>query len=411
MVDAVIISGTRVDPMSEAGQLALGQAQSARTPVHCGCSRGAPLMYIARIRDSLIAKRMPGTGFEHAPNCASFEAPEHLSGLSELQGSAIQEDPEQDQTLLKLDFALSKRTARGAMPEMGQGTATEAVSNPKKLGLTGLLHYLWQEAELTKWVPAMEGKRWWGVVSSALRRAANGKSAKGFALSEALLIPEVFKADMKDVLTARRTHKLDSIVNRGGKGGALGILIAEYKSHTPTRLGSRFQFKHMADLGFFADADLSARFERVFKDQLALADMVVDSKVIVIASFEQSKAGYPVLQQIAMMLVDQNWLPFEHTRELALIEAAVEQKRRFMRQLRYNLKSDALISSIVLSDLSAPVACFVTPPSANTDVLTQTKTMVADTDYATWLWADQPMMPALPTEADVAGLLSSEGGA
>jgi hypothetical protein len=44
-------------------------------------------------------------------------------------------------------------------------------------------------------------------------------------------------------------------------------------------------------------------------------------------------------------------------------------------------------------------------------VLTQTKTMVADTDYATWLWADQPMMPALPTEADVAGLLSSEGGA
>ena len=409
MVETVIIAGARHDPASEAGQEALVRAQAARTPVYCACSSLEPAMYIARITDRLIVKRMPGTGFEHAPECGSFEAPEHLSGLSELQGSAIQEDPEQDMTLLKLDFALSKRAARGAMPEMGAGTATEAVGNPKKLGLTGLLHYLWQEADLTKWVPAMEGKRWWAVVASSLRRAAHGKSAKGFALSEALLIPEAFKLERKEEITARRSHKLESIANRGGKGAALGLLIAEYKSHAPTRLGARFVFKHMSDLSFFADADLTARFERVFKGQLELADMVQGSKVIVMASFEQSKAGYPVLQQIAMMLVDQNWLPFEHTRELVLIERAVEQKRRFVRQLRYNLKPDAVISTLVLNDLSAPVACFVTPPSASGDVITQTQTMVAETDYATWLWGQEPMMPALPQEADVAALLNDEG--
>ena len=82
MVETVIIADVRYTPDSESGQEALLRAQAARTPVYFACSPLEPAMYIARLKDRLIVKRMPGTGFEHAPECGSFEAPEHLSGLS-----------------------------------------------------------------------------------------------------------------------------------------------------------------------------------------------------------------------------------------------------------------------------------------------------------------------------------------
>ena len=62
MVETVIIAGARHEPASEAGQEALVRAQAARTPVYCACSPLEPAMYIARLKDRLIVKRMPGTG-------------------------------------------------------------------------------------------------------------------------------------------------------------------------------------------------------------------------------------------------------------------------------------------------------------------------------------------------------------
>ena len=168
-------------------------------------------MYVARVEERYIVKRMPCTGLRHAPSCASFEPPEHLSGLSELRGTAINESPEDGEVALKLDFALTKMGKRAAPPPQGDGKATEAIGNPKKLGLTALLHFLWQESELTKWVPAMEGKQWWRPVRSALMRAALGKTAKGLELKDVLYVLEVYKQDTYVESKGRRAVKLAAI--------------------------------------------------------------------------------------------------------------------------------------------------------------------------------------------------------
>jgi tRNA A-37 threonylcarbamoyl transferase component Bud32 len=74
----------------------------------CLCKDPGIELYIAKVNESYILKRMPKTGGSHAPTCLSFEPPEELSGLGEVQGQAIQENLEDGTTNLKLDFSLTK---------------------------------------------------------------------------------------------------------------------------------------------------------------------------------------------------------------------------------------------------------------------------------------------------------------
>jgi hypothetical protein len=68
-------------------------------------------MYVAKVDDKYLIKRMPNSGSGHAPACDSYEPPPELSGLGQVIGSAIQENPDEGTTALKFDFALSKGPA------------------------------------------------------------------------------------------------------------------------------------------------------------------------------------------------------------------------------------------------------------------------------------------------------------
>lgn len=390
------LNGHHLDVAMAEAQKTLEAAYRARTRPECICVSPPQPMYIAKIGDKYFVKRMPGTGEAHAPDCQSFEAPEHLSGLAELNGTAIQESADEGETLLKLDFALTKRGKQAGPPPSAGGMATEAVSNPKRMGLTALLHFLWHEGELTKWVPAMEKKRWWGVVRSALRRAAASKTAKGLSLSDVLFVPAPFTRERAGALKEARQRKFDQIVQRGGSGTSLGIIIAEYKQHSPSTFGSKFSFKHVPDCYFFADADLTKRFNNVFSDKLILAEITDGSHFIVIATFSIAKAGYPVMETIGGMLVTKECLPFENVKEAELLNALVGDGRRFIKQLRFNLKPEATVASVVLNDTDRPVAAFLTQAGSTPDETDAIINMIDDAGYPYWVWADETVMPDLP---------------
>ena len=384
-------------------QHALEAAHKARTRVECRCTHPAQEMYVAKIGARFFVKRMPGTGQAHAPQCDAFEAPEHLSGLSELSGTAIVESAEEGTTLLKLDFALTKRGKQAAPPPSSGGMATEAVSNPKKMGLTALLHYLWHEGDLVKWVPAMGNKRWWGVVRGALRRGLNSKTAKGLNLDDVVYIPEPFKVDRAAELTEARIRKFDQIARMGSGATSVGILIAEYKAHEPSIYGAKFTFKHIPDCNFFADADLTKRFNRVFEEKLILTQMIEGAAPIAIATFTMTKAGYPALQSIGLMLVTREFLPFDHLKEAKLLETLVGQKRRFIKQQRFNLTADETVASVLLSDTEAPIAMFVTPPGATVDATRGIQEAIEQVDYPHWIWADEAALPDMPPAKQFGG--------
>ena len=201
---------------------------------------------------------MPDTGHKHDPSCPSYDPPEELSGLHQINGSAIQSQDEH--TILKLDFPLSMKGRRIAPPDPSNEQKTEAQAPPKKLKLSAVLHYLWYEGGLCKWIPQFENKRNWWVVRGALLHGAEHKIAKSISLATRLFVPETFHLDRKEDIKKRRTAFFASLSKQANGATPLGILVAEYKSHEPTNLGARFIFKHLPDCPFFADGELVKRF-------------------------------------------------------------------------------------------------------------------------------------------------------
>ena len=392
-----ILDGYSFDTTTSEGQNLLRAAYNAKQRPLCSCNTPAPEMYIAMVQGRFIVKRMPSTGTDHAIDCTSFLPPEELSGLSQIQGTAIDESPDDGTTRLKLDFSLSKRGS-GRAPPVGDGEpAAEATAPPRKLTLTSLLHYLWHEADLVKWVPRMEGKRWWGTVHNTLKAAASDKVAKNQPIAAKLFVPEPYKMENKAAIAARRNAFFNSLNQTGKSTQQLGILIAEYKSHVETRMGARFVFKQMPDCNFFADADLVKQFNKKFEDQLQFAEMVPDTHVMMIATFSMAKAGYPILQEIGMMLTTKNWIPFEHTRDLEVINAVTNSKRWFMKSMRFNLSSKTPIASMVLTDTSPPTAMFVSSPTDTQETIAEMVNLAEDGVYPAWLWIDaEEHMPDLP---------------
>ena len=351
-------------------------------------------MYVAAIGGRFIVKRMPGTGPDHALDCPSFLPSAEISGLAQVQASAITEDPDDGTTTLKLGFPLRKNSKSRTAPEQTDAKPTEAKVAPRKLTITSVLHFLWHEADLGKWYPRMEGKRFWGVIHNALRRAAAAKIVKGQDLTRILYIPEFFKLEDKSQIAARRNRVFTNLRPAGRGSTPFGLVVAEYKGKETTPHGARFIFKHAPDCAFFADADLAQKFEKVFGDQLRFLEAKGSGHAILIASYSIAKAGYPVLHEIGMMLVTENWIPFEGLRELEVLNVLTEQSRAFQKQMRFNLPLEAPIASAVLLDTPDPVALFVADNPNDARALALLTTASEGGRYPSWCWFDdEPMRP------------------
>src|SRR4051794_20480141 len=68
-----------------------------------------------------------------------------------------------------------RRPETGLLPEPSESTSDTVQSDGNKLSLRAVLHYLWDEAELTTWHAAFAGHRSWAVVHQRLRAAVDGK--------------------------------------------------------------------------------------------------------------------------------------------------------------------------------------------------------------------------------------------
>ena len=284
-----------------------------------------------------------------------------------------------------------------APPPSSGEDKTEAEGAPKKLKLSSLLHYLWYEGDLCKWIPQFQGKRSWWVVRGALRHAAGQTVAKKVPLATRLFVPETFNADRKDAIKDRRSIFFASLARKENGQTPLGVLVAEYKNHEQTTRGAKFKFKHMPDCSFFADEDLRKRFEAVFENQLALLEDREDCHGVVIATFSISPMGYPVLQEIALMMTNQNWIPFEHARDLELLEYITDQRRAFIKQMRFNLPPSTPIACAVLTDTKPqPTALFVTRGSETRETLELLETSLTEGTYPSWIWSADQSRPELP---------------
>lgn len=326
--------------------------QHQRRP-RCLCRPQGVEMYVARLRDGYIVKRMPQTGSDHAPCCQSFEPAVTASGLEPLLGTAIVEDPSCGVTTLRLDFPLSLQPGRPAPPRIP--SCSGSVQNQgKRLSLRSLLHFLWDQAGLTRWQPSFEGRRHWGTVRRLLLQAAEQKIACGASLSSRFFVPERFSPEIKDQIGERRRLIWASSARRTDRPQQLLLMIAELKEIVPGRHGYRVVVKHIPDVAFAMDEVLYRRVQGRFADELALWNASEDIRMVTVCAFGLNDAGLPHLASLYLMTTTRQWLPIEGVPEWQLVSRLVSHQRSFTKLLRYDLRSETKIACVTLTDAGDP---------------------------------------------------------
>jgi Protein of unknown function (DUF1173) len=357
-------------------------------------------MYIARLagqQGGYIVKRMPGTGSQHAPDCPHYEPPAEYTGLGQVLGSAITEDPATGETTLKLDFALSCLPGRSQVPPSG-GESDSVATDGTKLSLHGLLHYLWDQAELTRWKPGFAGKRTWATVRWHLLQAAEHKIARGGALRARLYIPEVFSVDQRDAINARRLAQWAHAMAAPGKPRPLMLLIAEVKEIVPARYGYKDVIKQVPDQALALDEALFRRLGRRFERELSLWGASEGLHMITIATFGVSLAGVPTVEELSLMPTTAQWIPVEDVFELQLVDRLVHEGRWFTKGLRFNLAAGQVVASAVLTDVQdVSVPLFIARPGAEAPADPPGPGMGPTAWPPAWTWqVSQGEMPGLP---------------
>lgn len=375
---------------------ALAAAHADRHRPLCLCLLEGLEMYVAKLGSGYIVKRMPNTGSRHAPDCPSYEPPPGLSGLGELMGSAITEDTMSGVTSLKLGFPMSKTGARTIDPGSGGGSDSVA-SDGSKLTLRALLHYLWEQAELTRWQPGFVGKRSWATVRKHLLLAAEGKIARGRALQDRLYVPEVFAVEHRDAINSRRIAQWMHATTCSKGTRPLMLLIGEVKEIVPARFGFRAVIKHVPDQAFALDEQLYRRMGKRFERELSLWGASDHLRMLAIATFGVGSAGVPTVEELSLMPTNGQWIPVEDSFDLQLVDRLVREGRRFTKGMRYNVGADRPIATAVLLDTPSPCALGIVRPNEDAEAPSRSNGPGIDGQIAAWSWdISRSHIPPLP---------------
>jgi Protein of unknown function (DUF1173) len=119
---------------------------------------------------------------------------------------------------------------------------------------------------------------------------------------------------------------------------------------------------------------------------------------VVIATFGVGSTGIISIEELALMNVDENWIPFENAFEGELVSRLTRTKRRFIKSLRYNLPSTRpLACAVALDTVPSPVAMYVIPPGAGPKYQAALQAMMSESHLPSWIWnACSTAIPALP---------------
>lgn len=334
------------------------------------------------------------TGYVHAGDCPHYDPPEALSGLGQVNGSAIKENIKLGVTTLSLDFALKQGRSRPASdaPPIPHDSVR---SDGTKLTLRSTLHYLYEQARLTTWAPKMEGKRNWFIVRRELLAAAEDKVAKGRPLGEHLYVPESFRLEQESEIKSRRLAKLSRLAESPANRM---LLIAEVSYFEATRFGQKVVAKHIPDIGFMLTEYLNKKIMSRFKNELLIWDQIKTSHLMIAATFSRTVQGLHVVESAALMNVTEQWVPFDNLMELELLEKLTRQQRRFTKSLRYNLAPEKPLTTVVLQDSkNGPTAMYVVIDDATDKYADEAAKLNAEVKMPTWQWnALTETMPSLP---------------
>ena len=376
-------------------QAALASVYDTPERPRCLCVPRGIEMYVARHRQ-FVVKRMPETGCRHAPSCPSYEPDARQSGLGELLGDAVLER-EPGKVELRVDFPWTRTIGR-SVGRSNPKEVAEVGTARRHMSLRALTHYLFERAGFNRWTPAMEGRRNQGVLHKYLLEAAQDITVKGVELVERLYVPEPFSEAGKADAAQRRREKLGILVAHDGQH-PLAVVLGEYKADEICPAGRRVWIKHMPDVPLLVATSTWDRIEKRFSPLFESrdADTGHRGKLVITALIRARREHTYEIDVASMMLTSEHWIPVEGVHELPLVHALVEQRRRFIKPLRYDARSGAQFPSVLLLDAApSPMPLHVVSPFADTKARSGKDGTGAASEPMVWLWSTDARMPPIP---------------
>ena len=299
-------------------------------------------MYVARRGNHFYVARMPGSGSLHAPDCASVEDVNFLTGITSYAPEAI---VEQENGRLVVNFVPSPT----------------GITPAPSVSLAGLFDLLIDQADLNRYYHLSGApKVTWASVRDRLRASSEKLSFRGSPVSAAdlLHIPKPYDKDLNASDSADFEAELRTAKEV--------LLCAPLKEFRKSAYGWLLVLKHLPHLRFWLSNEVAAAAEQASFGQFQLESP--PRFALCLCSVRANKtSGNFTVNALSVKPTDASFLPCANDRFIDVTTKLREEGESFARVLRFDAPPSTPLADFALLDATmTPV--FVDTLTGNIDV-------------------------------------------
>ena len=155
------------------------------------------------------------------------------------------------------------------------------------------------------------------------------------------------------------------------------------------RFGHKMIIKHLPDFPIHLNKERYQSLCKQFETEMGLCSNNQSGHLIAIGTFWIHQTGTASFNEIALMMVNENWIPYDNADELLLINTLIQAKQRFIKCLRYNVPSKTPSVSVLLADKDkTTTAIFICPTNANEGLKEEMRDLMNNCGIKGYLWGD-----------------------
>lgn len=297
----------------------------------------------------------PHTGSEHSQDCRYYSAWTNAV-LAKGYNSDVLTTHSDNSVSIKLKVSLDTNTVTKSDDDKVSKTVTRTGNSKTSISLLGLIHYMWEKAQINVWRPAFDKKRSSGWLASRLGKQATAIKVGKTKLSDVLLLNASSTGEQQD----RNKERVNKARDNKQRLVIISLLPKNYKKAMTQieegilGLSSPYGFPTLE-----ISKDVFNQTQRRFARELAhwkngkntVAVIQTETPV----NYDLTVKGMNVPARKAevismqLMAVTERFIPIDSSYEERLEEKLYEESRSFMKPLRYDL-SEGVLPDFILTD-------------------------------------------------------------
>ncbi|MBN7843625.1 DUF1173 family protein [Providencia rettgeri] len=330
--------------------------------VTCLCCKRDTVTTKRRLKVSYSAKTdkywlsaWPHTGSEHNQDCRYYSAWTNAV-LAKGYNSDVLTTHSDNSVSIKLKVSLDTKTVTKSDDMKVSKTVTRAGNSKTSISLLGLIHYMWEKAQINVWRPAFDKKRSPGWLASRLGKQATAIKVGKTKLSDVLLLNASSTGEQQD----RNKERVNKARDNKQRLVIISLLPKNYKKAMTQveegilGLSSPYGFPTL-EISKDVFNQTQRRFARELVHWKNGKNTVAVIQTETPVNYDLTVKGMNVPARKAevismqLMAVSERFIPIDSSYEERLEEKLYEESRSFIKPLRYDL-SEGVLPDFILTD-------------------------------------------------------------